>query len=238
MKTLFSFLFLLCLLTFGTQYVYAQGGGSTAFPNGRNFYYQKGNTVDLLHIDFYIDEADGDRLCHVMQNGILTFYEMTGVSTDGLEFRSVKFQPEVKMVTQLWGTFPQMTGRIINVDTGGRMTVVPGYSYVTINGKTYNKAISKEEYNRIFDQVYGNNSPTYIPGTGGNNSSSNSNGGYQELPSKHTSTVCPECHGSAFCQKCKNSGVVYNPNGGGYYQCPTCRGSGRCYMCHGTGRIN
>lgn len=145
----------------------AEEGGSTAFPDGQHFYYQMGNAVDLLHIDFYTDKTDGDRLCHVMQNGVLTFYEMTGVSSNGMEFRGVQFKPEYKMVSYAWSPFPvsQLTGRILNVDTGHRMTVAPGYGRVTLNGRTYDRPLSREAYNRIYDQVFGNG--TSVPVTGG-----------------------------------------------------------------------
>ena len=151
----------------GSSNQQAGGGGSTAFPDGQHFYYQMGNAVDLLHIDFYTDKTDGDRLCHVMQNGVLTFYEMTGVSSNGMEFRGVQFQPEYKMVSYAWSPFPvsQLTGRILNVDTGHRMTVAPGYGRVTLNGRTYDHPLSREAYNRIYDQVFGNG--TSVPATGG-----------------------------------------------------------------------
>lgn len=151
----------------GSSNQQAEEEGSTAFPDGQHFYYQMGNAVDLLHIDFYTDKTDGDRLCHVMQNGVLTFYEMTGVSSNGMEFRGVQFKPEYKMVSYAWSPFPvsQLTGRILNVDTGHRMTVAPGYGRVTLNGRTYDRPLSREAYNRIYDQVFGNG--TSVPVTGG-----------------------------------------------------------------------
>lgn len=223
---------------FATASVYAQSGTiQFVFPADQTFYYTNSSRNTTVKVIFYYDD-NNDCVCNIFRNGsILEWYCLNNNRGD---FYGFKYTPEYKLQQSLYGGMPmmQLTGKIIKSKTNNTLSVVSDLHSITINGVKYDVTLSKAEYSKLWETLYGKGGGgtniIYNNNSSNNNSSADYNSGSASI---HGESVCSVCGGTGRCSSCNGRGhkaSIYNAE---EQECPSCRGNGRCYNCYGTGKI-
>lgn len=212
---------LLCILFFTLLTVEAQ-----QFPEGRTLYFSN-NQGRVVSLKFYYDK-DRDPVCS--PSGTAVFYKWTG-NNGGLAFSGFKYTPEQKPASYVPGgiAFNQYTGRVIKQERDETMWLASDYSRVTVNGTTYNKRITVQQFNAISqDRGYSGGGYNNIQGT------SSGKIELEKMPARHGYTPCKDCSFGK-CRYCKGDGIRETTQGRRI--CLVCNGTMKCQVCRGTGRI-
>ena len=204
------------------------------FPDKQKMYFSNNQQTQLVSASFYYDNQN-EPVCLISTAGAAQLYWWGSNSSNGLEFYGFEYKPETKVQNSPYGGMPMITytGNVVKVKNSLSFSLFPDYSRLTLNGSTYNSRLSYDQYQKLWDQLYGN--------SGGNAPMLNNGGSSSGMGGGSTSTQqgdnrCHYCRGTGNCSSCNGKGYKFNSYSGHNDTCPSCNGNGRCFNCHGSGR--
>lgn len=230
-RIIFLCISLLCVLT-----LEAQTASVKRFPDNQTFFYTNTQRSGLVKAQFYYDNQN-EPVCSIFAGNSLQYYWWGSNSSNALEFYGFQYTAETKAQASPYGPIPMITytGRTIKAKNSNRFSLSSDYSKLVLNNNyIYNVRITQQEYERLWNQMFGNSGSgtgTVAPSGGINNGV----GGGNSTPSQQN-TYCKYCRGTGNCSSCKGRGYKFNSYSGHNDNCPSCNGNGRCFNCYGTGR--
>ena len=156
------------------------------------------------------------------------YFNTTGKNGNG----SIRYFEKMYNENGCWQFDERMQSYSFRQGKTSRLYIANDWTYIKLDGVTYNIPISKARFDQLVPRSSGN-----IGGNngGGGYSNGGTNSGYQTGPS-HIDKPCRVCGGGGGCSSCNGRGYKYNPYSGHDDVCPSCNGSRRCYNCRGTGK--
>lgn len=210
------------------------GNIAKTFPAKQKFFFTNSKHSGILSANFYYDKQN-EPVCEISTGATLQYYWWGSNSDHALEFYGFEYKPETKAQNSFNGGPPiiSYTGNVVKARNSFTFSLSPDYSRLTLNGNLFDKRISYEQYQTLWDLMYGNNGGTPTI----NNPKSNSFGsGENNTSNQNQDNRCKYCRGTGNCSSCKGKGYKFNSYSGHNDTCPSCNGTTRCFNCHGTGK--